>query len=211
MLARVGVLRRALASLAGRTASPAEQLARLDDGSADAASPFERLDASRFGKDQFVLHVRYTRFTVAVALALASALVLVALGAAGLWGQMYFVLPFASLAVSCGAAWTFKDVREYWIDGLRRQYRFRVGSAAPFVGPIHNIYIRMRKRVGRGDEEPQWYLVLSGSQVEKHVISGASADIHTVRDLGQRLAATLGINYFDEPNISPYPLNKAYV
>ena len=40
--------------------------------------------------------------------------------------------------------------------------------------------------------------------VDKQILSGASVYEESIRELGKMLAANLGLNYFDEANVSPH-------
>ncbi|ODM92397.1 Transmembrane protein [Orchesella cincta] len=79
--------------------------------------------------------------------------------------------------------------------------RFK-GTTKPLVEePIHNCYIKLQRKYD-ANKLPHYYLILGGFRLDDIRITGSGAHDGALRLLGSRLAARMGINYFDYDNNS---------
>eukprot|EP01112_Ceratiomyxa_fruticulosa_P023203 TRINITY_DN877_c0_g1_i2.p1 TRINITY_DN877_c0_g1~~TRINITY_DN877_c0_g1_i2.p1 ORF type:complete len:222 (-),score=22.06 TRINITY_DN877_c0_g1_i2:103-768(-) len=157
---------------------------------------------TRLGPKKFYLRMRYRRFYVSLVTSFLS-LVLVALfSALKEFSGFQFILSAALFVSSITVTYTYKDTREYTLDGENCTYSFKVGKNTSYTGPYHNVYIRLRKRIDSG--KARYYLIFNGYQMDKQVLTGTTRNSPGLRQLGQQLAHALAINYFDEPNVSPH-------
>jgi len=56
-----------------------------------------------------------------------------------------------------------------------------------------------------------YYLVLNGYHVDRQILSASSQNQEAMRSLGRQLAYNLGINYFDEANVSPHRMRISQI
>eukprot|EP00741_Cyanophora_paradoxa_P001900 tig00000523_g1840.t1 len=159
--------------------------------------PFKKLNDNVYRYE-----VRYSRFWVALVFLVLGLIGMIFCGIAGAVFQAYFVMTVGVTIFSLGTVYSYKDMREYVLDGNAKQYIFRIGKKEVTRGEYHNVYIRVRKRFDAG--RMYYYLIFNGYRIDKQIISGTSRKMEEMRELGQRLAEGLGINYFDEANVSQH-------
>lgn len=160
----------------------------------NAMWPFEEADDG-----SLVYRIRYTRFFVSIAGA-ALCLAVVALFAAMDWVESGIFLWFVvGLVLFLHSAFVYRRPRSYVVWPALRRYAYLLGSEVVHSGGLHNFYVRLRKRHG---EEERYFITLSGYQVDKQIISGASTDLRAMRAAAQSVAESVGVNYFDLENLS---------
>jgi hypothetical protein len=178
-----------------RRLTAVEQLERQLE--ANPEWPFRR---TREGDLEY--RVRYTRFFVGLALTALSVVLIAAFSASGLAGSSYFLYPVALLLFGVFTAANYREERSIVLSHDAGRYQFRCGRAVVQEGRLHNVYVRLRKRMDHF--QGHYFLILSGFHVDPQIISGVSQDAAALRKLGHRMSQNLRINYFDEPNISSH-------
>eukprot|EP00455_Lapot_gusevi_P036224 TRINITY_DN4023_c0_g1_i2.p1 TRINITY_DN4023_c0_g1~~TRINITY_DN4023_c0_g1_i2.p1 ORF type:complete len:211 (-),score=31.87 TRINITY_DN4023_c0_g1_i2:329-961(-) len=158
--------------------------------------PFQRMILT----ETLEFRVRYTIFYVSVAGVFLSVLLIILLSTYGLSSSAYFLWPVGSLVLSLYGIFTYREERCYILDEANQRYIFKLGNQVVIEGPLHNIYIRLRKQIDSA--RTYYYLILNGYRIDKYVLTGTSENMNKMRSLGQKLAHNLRINYFDEANIS---------
>lgn len=153
------------------------------------------------GDGALVYRLRFTRFYFSVACLLVSGAAMGALAAVGLVGSGLFLWAALGVAFSAHSAYVYRIARFYILWPALNQYAYQLGDEIVNSGGLHNFYVRLRKRFG---EEDHYFLTISGYGVDKQIITGATPDAAGMRAVGQRVARNLGINYFDEKNLSQH-------
>ncbi|KAJ4456512.1 hypothetical protein PAPYR_8251 [Paratrimastix pyriformis] len=148
----------------------------------------------------FTYKVRDWRLWLSIAGIGISLIVFIVALATGNLKQSYFLVSVVALIFAAGATWTFKDTKTYILDDEAKMYTFKSGNKVIIRSGYHNVYIRLRKK--RARQATLYYLIFGGYRLEKQVLTGTSSSMLEMRHLGQQLAANLGINYFDESNVS---------
>eukprot|EP00698_Gefionella_okellyi_P002462 TRINITY_DN1231_c1_g1_i2.p1 TRINITY_DN1231_c1_g1~~TRINITY_DN1231_c1_g1_i2.p1 ORF type:complete len:226 (+),score=38.40 TRINITY_DN1231_c1_g1_i2:265-942(+) len=161
--------------------------------------PFQKLPNGKL-----VYTVRYLRLVFAILLLIGSATAFIIMIGFGLQYEQWFVYVTGIMVASGFATWTYRNQREYILDPQARTYTFRLkGSSDPLIeSGLHNIYIRLRKQQASG--KSYYYLVLNGYRVDRQILTDSTQNLEAMRAVGQQLASSIGINYFDEANISPH-------
>jgi len=155
---------------------------------------------SKRTENVFVYKTRYWRFYTALVIAALCVGVMLVCIRLNVVFQFYFVFALGILIISLGTAYTYKDLRTYVLDGNSNCYNFYIANKVVTTGDFHNIYIRLRKRFDSG--RTYYYLIFNGFRIDKQVLTGTCTKADSMRKLGQQLAQNLGINYFDETNVS---------
>lgn len=158
--------------------------------------PFTKVDDARFH-----YKTRYTRFWFSLGLLLMSIGLLVIFLSVEYVDGDFFFLPIATIIFSLALVWTYKDTRTYVLDGRSKTYAFFLGKRLVISADYHNVYIRLRKRFDSSGK-PYFYLILNGFKMDRQILTGVTPKAYEMRKLGKRLAERLGINYFDEGNVS---------
>jgi hypothetical protein len=110
---------------------------------------------------------------------------------------------FVAIAAVC-FVWTCKAPRRYLLDGEKQVCSFTIGRHVVHV-PYHNIYIRLQTRKGASGQRDMYVLVFNGQHLEPDTITPrASRHPTELREIGQRVAARLSVNYFDCLNMSQF-------
>ncbi|KAL0218734.1 hypothetical protein P9112_004387 [Eukaryota sp. TZLM1-RC] len=159
---------------------------------------------TRVGDDKFVLYFTYHRVYVFLGIGLSSLYYIVAnIGSLSRDIQnAYFLYAVVAFIASFIVIWSFKDPRVYIIDGQKGACFFRMQKSSLKAVPLHNIYVRLRRTEGTSGH--YYYLIFNGKDVEGRMITGTTRRKKSLRKAGQLLASNLGINYFDERNVSEY-------
>jgi hypothetical protein len=184
-----------MGSFTARRKSPVEKLQRKLE--LNPVWPFERR------KDgTLVYSVWYSRFIVGVFGLVASCGMGVFLYVLESVGTNFFLWCVTGLVLSVFAIFNYKDRRLYVIDTKRRHYKFKLGAHTIIHGNLHDIYVRLRTRIDSGTT--YHYLIFCGYRIDKIFLSSACGDegLAGLRELGKEIAENLGINYFDNKNIS---------
>ncbi|KAG9395891.1 Protein of unknown function DUF4579 [Carpediemonas membranifera] len=158
--------------------------------------PFQRV-----GDQSFQLKRRYSIIFVSITLIVFCVSIMAGLVILGYQEEQYILWLTVLLMWACCLMWTFKNPREYLLDGEKEICTYRVGRKSVVVN-YHNIYIRLRKSKSTG-RRVQYQLIFNGQQLERQSITTRSTpNLQNLRKLGQQIAANLNINYFDELNMS---------
>ncbi|KAL7749060.1 hypothetical protein RI367_005464 [Sorochytrium milnesiophthora] len=160
------------------------------------------------------MSVRYLKLYVAVvALVVSASLAVVWITSGAVYSNYLFLFPVFGVIVSLAAIYNYRSRRVYLLDMMTGEYKFSHDDTVYTRGELHNVYIRL-KREARGGGVSQtrkyYHLVYNGFQMDSRKISGSSRNIEELRRLGQQLAETLNINYFDESNSSEHHVTLEY-
>eukprot|EP00002_Diphylleia_rotans_P021915 TRINITY_DN4276_c0_g2_i2.p1 TRINITY_DN4276_c0_g2~~TRINITY_DN4276_c0_g2_i2.p1 ORF type:complete len:200 (+),score=38.56 TRINITY_DN4276_c0_g2_i2:54-653(+) len=160
--------------------------------------PFTQVD-----QNQFRYTIRYRRYVWGIYGFLLMIMLIILMVVFEQVNQFYFLFP-VGIAIACvNMIYQYKDVREYYLDGDSLRYQFKLRNQVIVEGHYHNVYVRLRRKVAASGGS-LYYLILNGFQMDKIELSGTSKNIAAMREVGQKIAANLNINYFDEANISSF-------
>jgi hypothetical protein len=150
----------------------------------------------------FEYSIRYTRFLAGwIGLGFWGAL-LATMFASGQSQSSFFLLVVGGVILSIFAIQTYKDPRIYLLDPKNKVYSFSVGPVVQVQDELYNVYIRLRKRLDSG--RTYYYLVMNGKGMDRVYLSDTVTEAYGLRELGQQMAANLGLNYFDEEHVSTH-------
>lgn len=90
----------------------------------------------------------------------------------------------------------------YVLDHKRAIYQFKYGDELVQQSKLHNICIRLRKRIVTG--RPYYYIILFGLHIDRQILSGTSTKRVEMRRVAQKIASNLHLNYFDDSDISQH-------
>ena len=97
----------------------------------------------------------------------------------------------------------FKPQMTYVINHNNQTYQYYKGNTKIAEGEFTDIYIRLRKDSLKTNDS-KYYIVLDGIGIDSVRLTKKDNDIPCLREIGQEIAETNNLNYFDKENLSPH-------
>ncbi|KAI8919594.1 hypothetical protein BC831DRAFT_481121 [Entophlyctis helioformis] len=151
------------------------------------------------------LTVRYEGFYLAILVFLVSSGVAVAWIATDYVSNGFFPLAVMTMIVAMAVMYHFRIIRRYTLYPNDYQYEYASGDQVHVHGDFSNIYIRLhREALESLYRQRTYYLVLNGFEMDRLPLCAPTPNLDELRQIGQRIASNLNLNYFDEANISKH-------